>query len=111
MKRKLSDSESTDPAGSKLTTMRRYFYQTCTEFGWYQIDSGKLTGPFYAPPLDSEFHPNRCDQVFLVNQTQLEAGIQATNDYYGGLNLADATRIIFWNGKMDPWRLVKTGIT
>ncbi len=47
-----------------------------------------------------------CRQVYLLSPEQVKARIEATNLYYGGLDIGSASRIVIINGQVDPWHAV-----
>ncbi|XP_049744804.1 putative serine protease K12H4.7 [Elephas maximus indicus] len=83
------------------TTDRQLFYQSCTEFGFFQTtDSKKQT--FTGLPLS--YFVQQCSDFFgpKFNHDSLNTGVISTNAYYGGLNVT-GSKIIFPNGSFDPW--------
>ncbi|XP_065204122.1 putative serine protease K12H4.7 [Planococcus citri] len=81
---------------------RQWFYQTCTEFGYYQRLS--TTSDTFGIHLLSEQDVKLCEEVFGpgFNETRLKNGIYRTNTIYGGLQV-NVGNIIFVHGSMDPW--------
>ncbi|VEN40301.1 unnamed protein product [Callosobruchus maculatus] len=73
---------------------RQWYYQTCTDFGFYQTTD--------RIPLD--FFIKQCSDIFgpKFNLTIVERGVQRTNTLYGGLN-PSVTNVIFVQGSYDPW--------
>jgi hypothetical protein len=76
---------------------RQWFWQTCTQFGWFQTPSEYK---MRSARLDIEFWEWYCNVAF---------------DYPGGLKLPDmnvtiakfpwrGTKILFTNGDEDPWK-------
>ncbi|XP_064089030.1 putative serine protease K12H4.7 [Macrobrachium nipponense] len=87
---------------------RSWYYQTCTEFGWYQ-GSDSDEQPFgHRFPL--EFFTQMCQDIYGPSFTVefLEEAIKKTNANYGGLT-PNVTRVVFVNGNIDPWHAL--GIT
>jgi len=89
---------------------RPWFYQTCTEFGWYQSSSQK------SHPFGSTFplglFTKMCSDVFGEKFTPelLERGIENTLREYGGRDLVSSvTNVAFVHGSLDPWHAL--GIT
>ncbi|XP_073975954.1 putative serine protease K12H4.7 isoform X1 [Rhodnius prolixus] len=87
---------------------RQWFYQTCTEFGFYQTSSSdaELFGSNF--PLD--FFIKQCKDAFgeRFNGELLDLGIQRTNTIYGDFHLS-VSRVLFVHGSIDPWHAL--GIT
>ncbi|XP_031618081.1 putative serine protease K12H4.7, partial [Contarinia nasturtii] len=92
---------------SVANAFRPWFYQTCSEFGWYQTtDSQKH--PFGSKsPVD--FYLKMCQDVFgdVFNNSTFEGNMNHTNDFYGSLHPA-VTNVYFTHGSLDPWH--KMGI-
>ncbi len=84
---------------------RSWLYQTCTEFGFYQTcDPGSgciFTSQPHLNTLQSNF--DMCEEVFNVSATTTEQRIRFSNNFYGGDKPLGAARIMYPNGKIDPW--------
>ncbi|XP_064143460.1 putative serine protease K12H4.7 [Loxodonta africana] len=89
------------------TKGRQFFYQSCTEFGFFQTTDSK-NQPFTGLPL--RYFLQQCSDFFgpKFNNDSLNTGIMSTNAYYGGFNVT-GSKIIFPNGSFDPWHVL--GIT
>ncbi len=87
---------------------RQWFYQTCTEFGYFQTsDSDKQ--PF-GSNIDIDLYTIMCQKVFNISAQQVQDNIKKTNEFYGGKDIPKkVTRIVFPNGSVDPWHAL--GIT
>uniref|UniRef100_A0A224XNZ5 Putative serine protease n=1 Tax=Panstrongylus lignarius TaxID=156445 RepID=A0A224XNZ5_9HEMI len=87
---------------------RQWFYQTCTEFGFYQTSSSDAE--LFGSNFPLSFFVKQCKDVFgkRFNSKLLDLGIQRTNTIYGDLHLS-ASRILFVHGSIDPWHAL--GIT
>lgn len=85
--------------------MRQWWYQTCTEFGWYQITDNSNAAFGNRVPL--EYFLNLCKEVFGddFNQTFIEDQIKQTNTRYGSTNI-DNSKLLFLHGSLDPWHQV-----
>ncbi|XP_065204035.1 putative serine protease K12H4.7 [Planococcus citri] len=81
---------------------RQWFYQTCTEFGYYQRLS--TTSDIFGIHLLTEQDVKLCEKVFgpEFNETRLKNGIYRTNTIYGGMQV-NVGNIIFVHGSKDPW--------
>ncbi|KAK2587879.1 hypothetical protein KPH14_003976 [Odynerus spinipes] len=81
---------------------REWFYQTCTEYGYYQTTNSKISifGTLF--PLD--FFVKLCVDLYgdYYNGDYLESRIRRTNLLYGG-SAPDLSNVIFTNGDVDPW--------
>ena len=87
---------------------RPWFYQTCTEFGWYQ--SSNQAGNPFGDSFPTEYFEKMCSDVFgaKFDKNLLEQGISITNLEYGALDL-DVSNVVFVHGSLDPWHAL--GIT
>merc|ERR1719348_1054301 len=87
---------------------RQWFYQTCTEFGWYQ--SSDQAGYPFGKSFPVDFFISMCSDVFgaKFNKQLLERGIQSTLTEYGGRNIS-VSNVVFVQGSLDPWHTL--GIT
>lgn len=88
---------------------RQWFYQTCTEFGFYQSSSGKPQ-TFGDKFSSVEFFIHLCADVYGEKFTQhfLQEVVDKTNVLYGGLDI-DVTNVAFVQGSVDPWNAL--GVT
>jgi hypothetical protein len=79
---------------------RSWLWQTCTEVGFYQTcndDSCPYAASFHSVDVDLEI----CRVAF--NVTDVYENVQASLDFYGGLDLDGGSRVLFVNGDVDPW--------
>lgn len=78
---------------------RQWWYQTCTEFGYFQNApaKGSIRSAKY---VNMDYHRTHCKNVF---GTALWPDTDATNKYYGG-DKTPATKVFFVNGSQDPWQ-------
>lgn len=91
----------------KIMGGRQWFYQTCTEFGFFQTSTArpKLVSDTF--PVD--FFIEQCADVFGPRfRHVLDMGIERTNIFYGALDL-ELTNAVFVHGSIDPWHAL--GIT
>ncbi|XP_067875185.1 thymus-specific serine protease [Heterodontus francisci] len=79
---------------------RQWYYQTCTEFGYYQTCEDESCPLSRWVTLKSQV--DVCAQVFGVDPGKVQSAVNFTNDYYGADHPA-SSRIIFVNGDIDPW--------
>ena len=87
-----------------ITVARQWFYQTCTEFGYYQTTDSN-DQPF-GNMFPLSFSLQQCQDIFgpEFNQSAIMEGIKWTEANYGGRNISKDTRnIVFPNGSIDPW--------
>ncbi|OAD59600.1 Putative serine protease K12H4.7 [Eufriesea mexicana] len=82
--------------------MRQWYYQTCTEYGYYQTSNSKnsIFGTLfplrYFTDICRDLYGNYYDRIFLNTR------IERTNIMYGGIR-PDLRNVIFTNGDVDPW--------
>ncbi|KYQ94303.1 hypothetical protein DLAC_04602 [Tieghemostelium lacteum] len=76
---------------------RMWFYQTCTEFGYYQT-SDSPNQPF-GNLFGYEFNVQQCNDVFGFD---FLPNVNWTHTDYGALNPV-GTNVLYVNGKIDPW--------
>jgi serine protease 16 len=79
---------------------RSWLWQTCTEVGFYQTcndDSCPYATSYHSVDVDLEI----CRVAF--NVTDVYENVQASLDFYGGLDLDGGSRVLFVNGDVDPW--------
>jgi hypothetical protein len=95
MKRSLWTSKSAE--GS-----RQWFYQTCTEFGFYQSLSNSSS--VFGDKVPVEFYVQLCRDIFgqNFNQKSIAKAIDHKNIIFGALKPA-TTNVLFINGNIDPW--------
>ncbi|KAG8448823.1 hypothetical protein GDO86_015771 [Hymenochirus boettgeri] len=79
---------------------RQWYYQTCTEFGYYQTCEDPSC-PF-STLLTLQSQLDLCSQVFQVPTESVLQSVQFTNEFYGA-DRPKSSRIIFVNGDVDPW--------
>lgn len=79
-----------------------WIYQTCTEFGYFQI-TAKDYHPF-TENVHIEFFEKMCTDLFGAefDGDRVEDSVKKTNELYGGLS-PNVTHIVFVNGDLDPW--------
>ncbi|XP_026514692.1 thymus-specific serine protease [Terrapene carolina triunguis] len=79
---------------------RQWYFQTCTEFGYYQTCED-TTCPF-SRLLTLSAQLDLCSQVFGIGPERVGEAVTFTNEYYGA-DHPKASRILFVNGDIDPW--------
>lgn len=69
---------------------------------YYQSsDGGASTQPF-GSLFPIKFSNLQCDDFFGISTAEVAQAINTTNAFYGGLDYA-GDRVIFVNGRIDPW--------
>lgn len=88
---------------------RQWFYQMCTQMGFFQTTSYKphIFGTF----VELQFYINQCQAIFdrNLNKSNMKQLIHKTIKRYGGLAPKNITNILSVQGTADPWHIV--GIT
>uniref|UniRef100_A0AC34QUR0 Serine protease n=1 Tax=Panagrolaimus sp. JU765 TaxID=591449 RepID=A0AC34QUR0_9BILA len=82
---------------------RSWFWQTCTEFGYYQsTDLGKN---IFGSAVPVDLYIDSCTDVFgpSFNRSFIDNSIAKTQKYYGGNQNYSATNVVLPNGSLDPW--------
>ncbi|CAH2314237.1 thymus-specific serine protease [Pelobates cultripes] len=79
---------------------RQWYYQTCTEFGYYQTCEDSSC-PF-SPLITLSSQLALCPRIFQIPLESVQKSVQFTNEFYGS-NHPKSSRIIFVNGDIDPW--------
>ncbi|KAJ8042072.1 Thymus-specific serine protease [Holothuria leucospilota] len=78
-----------------------WYYQTCTEFGYYETCKDGSQCPFsHMVNLDSDFA--MCKDVYCILPEAVYTQVNFTNQYYGSDHPKNG-RILFINGSIDPW--------
>ncbi|XP_031639714.1 putative serine protease K12H4.7 isoform X3 [Contarinia nasturtii] len=81
---------------------RPWFYQTCSQFGWYQTTDSQKHPFGTKSPI--EFYLKLCQDLFsdVFNDFTFEENINHTNLLYGALDPA-VRNVYFSHGSLDPW--------
>jgi len=81
-----------------------WFYQTCTEMGYYQTGTDFFTNPNQIiPPLsDPTMFKQACHDAFGIDVDEVEQNIIFTNSVYGGLHMT-TSNTFFTHGSIDSW--------
>ena len=99
-------SKWSDP--SVTSGERQWYYQTCTEFGYFQTTDSDQQ-PF-GDLVNLDSFTKVCYDVFNITQSAVLQSVYKTNSYYGGKDIpTNVTNIVFPNGSIDPWHVL--GIT
>ena len=90
------------------SSARQWYYQTCTEFGYFKTTDSDNQPFGNLVNLDS--FTDVCYDVFNITQSAVLQAVNNTNNIYGGKNIStNVTNIVFPNGSIDPWHAL--GIT
>lgn len=81
--------------------MRQWLYQSCRQFGWFQVANGTGTDTSRSSKIDLAYHEEICQRLYGI-QMGRDGALNAT--WYNQL-FAPATNNIIWtNGSNDPWQ-------
>ena len=84
------------------SSLRSWFWQTCSEYGFYQTCPYESTCPYTRGLHNVTQDLDLCASSFgLLPDTVIEV-INETNNTYGGDKI-QASRILYPNGDVDPW--------
>ena len=93
---------SLDPADYESEAgMRQWFYQSCTEYGYWQNAYHDEAQSARSKLINSDYHKGICRRLFGIEQPTDTRHINQT--FYFPLLLSETTRIFFSNGSRDPW--------
>jgi len=95
-------AESIDPKDSiQGFGMRSWMYQSCTEFGYYQIAYSKPALSARSTQISEDYHDEVCDRLYGLKK---KVDVTKTNRaWYENLFDKKVTNIFFTNGDNDPW--------
>ncbi|KAI1710893.1 serine carboxypeptidase s28 domain-containing protein [Ditylenchus destructor] len=84
--------------------LRSWYWQMCTEFGYFQTVGGN--GAFGNISLPLEYLADSCADIFgpAFNKSSIELAVARTNRIYGGADQYNGTNVIFTHGSEDPWQ-------
>lgn len=85
-----------------ISTMRQWYHQTCTEYGYHQTSSSEKS--IFGTLFPVDYYINLCFDLYgdYYNKKILDSRVRRTNIMYGG-QLPDLQNVIFTNGDIDPW--------
>jgi len=86
---------------SRIDNDRSWYWQTCTEFGWYQTCDSDSNCPFLKLKPVS-LYLEMCQVAYGVSEDDVYDNVDRTVEYYGGLDIR-SSRIMFIDGDVDPW--------
>ncbi len=94
-------AQELDPLKTLNFAMRQWMYQSCTQFGFYQIAYHDPNVAVRSSQINLAYHNNLCKRLFGIEQP---VDTNKTNqDYYLPLLTPAASHIFFTNGSEDPW--------
>lgn len=93
---------SENPADYTENGMRQWLYQSCTEYGYYQVAYHDPKLSSRSPRVNLAWHDQMCDRLFGL-KTPVNTNSINTN-YYWPLVSGKGSKILFTNGSDDPWK-------
>ncbi|KAH3746165.1 thymus-specific serine protease [Pelomyxa schiedti] len=93
-------------AGLPEGSGRSWWWQTCTEFGYFS--TGDSSQQPFSSLISLDYYTGICRDVFNISSEAIANAVEATNTLYGGRNVG-STETVFPNGSVDPWHTL--GIT
>lgn len=93
---------SENPEDYRKNGMRQWLYQSCTEYGYWQVAHHDSRTSSRSRRIDLAFHNNLCARMFGINGT---VDTRRINDhYYRPIVRGKSSRTFFTNGTDDPWQ-------
>jgi pimeloyl-ACP methyl ester carboxylesterase len=79
---------------------RQWMWQSCTQFGWFQVANGNGKDTSRSSLVDLEYHKQVCARLY---QTPMTADGSMNQEWFHPLFDTTTSKIIFSNGADDPW--------
>ncbi len=101
-----AQAAETDELGdnAKEIGMRQWYYQSCREYGYWQVAHKDPEQSTRSAQIDLAYHHNICKRLFNLTTP---ATIEQTNQSFFTPMLNDITsHIVFTNGSNDPWSIL-----
>ncbi|KAJ8664614.1 hypothetical protein QAD02_006276 [Eretmocerus hayati] len=82
---------------------RQWYYQTCTEFGFFQTSTARPN--LFSETFPVQFFVQQCSDIFGPRFLHtVEPGVKRSNIIYGALDLPYVeSNVVFVQGSIDPW--------
>ncbi len=94
-------SLSTNPNDYLESAGRQWMYQSCMEFGFYQIANSSPVESARSQQITLQYHNEACDRLFGI---KIPVNAARTNqNFYSRLFQNGVNQIHFTNGANDPW--------
>lgn len=82
--------------------MRQWLYQSCTEYGYWQVAYHDPKFSSRSSRIDLEYHDEICERLFGIRRPVDTRYIN--KNYYEPLVAGYGSKIFFTNGSDDPWK-------
>lgn len=100
----MQSAESLVPGSNSAFGLRQWMYQSCSEFGFFQVAYRDPKISLRSSKINMDYHNSVCDRLFgLKSQVNTEITNQ---NYYLPLFDESSSRIFFTNGSEDPWSVL-----
>ena len=80
--------------------MRQWMWQSCSEFGWFQVANGQGANSSRSSQIDLPYHDGVCKRLFTK---QMGKDGALNNEWFYPLFQPVTSDILFTNGSNDPW--------
>lgn len=100
----VSYSDMLKSIASPMNPVRSWTYQTCSEWGFYQTCEVGTDCPYTQGLHTLSVDFDICKAAFGISEAQVRQNILNANVRYGGAGNFQASRILFPNGQVDPWK-------
>lgn len=84
--------------------MRQWFYQSCTEYGYWQNANPDTSESTRSSLINLEYHRHLCQRLFGIDKPVNTA--ELNNTFYFPLMDDLVSNIYFTNGGNDPWSIL-----
>lgn len=92
--------ETINPDVQRLS-MRQWYYQSCTEYGYWQNAHPNPQLSTRSTLINLDYHHQVCKRLFQLTQPAQTTNLNAA--FYYPLMDALVSKIFFTNGEQDPW--------
>ncbi|WP_367606430.1 S28 family serine protease [Legionella sp. W05-934-2] len=98
-----AESESLDNSAEGIG-MRQWFYQSCLEYGYWQVAHPDPSQSTRSKQIDLDYHHQICFRLFNMTTP---AKVDLTNEtFFTPLLSEETTHLVFTNGSNDPWSML-----
>ena len=96
------DQNKDERSGENNASWRAYFWQSCTEFGFFQTTNQEEQTFGSSWPL--EYSEKTCSDAYGADLSpkKLQQAVDQTNEEYQGFS-PNVTNVVWVHGSLDPW--------